>query len=78
MYRNLRGVGQLCRHWDGQASRWPHQIRTFRDAAVRRQHVENKYRLNKYSHVAAGTEYPHLPLSDVFKTFTCCLKCCVI
>ena len=26
---------------DWQASRWPHQIRTFPDVAVRRQHVEN-------------------------------------
>ena len=36
-------VGQLCRHWAGQASRWPHQIRTFPDVDVRRQHEENKY-----------------------------------
>ena len=41
-----------------EASRWPHQIRTFPDVAVRRQHVENKYSRMEGTHVAAGIEYP--------------------
>ena len=49
--------------WAGQTSRWPHQIRTFPGVAVRRQHVENKYSRMEGTHVAAGTEYPHLPFS---------------
>ena len=44
--------GVLCRHSAGQASRLPHQIRTFPDVAVRRQHVENKYSRMEGTHVA--------------------------
>ena len=43
---------RLCRHWAGQASRWPHQIHTFPDVAARRQHVEKKYSRMEGTHVA--------------------------
>ena len=74
---SLWGVGQLCRHWAGQASRWPHQIRAFPDVAVRRQHVENKYSRMEGMHVAAGTEYPHLPLSVLSPVECVCVCVCV-
>ena len=64
----------------GQASRWPHQIHTFPDLAVRRLHVKNKCSRMEGTHVAAGTEYPHLPLSVlslVVVVFCVCVRACV-
>ena len=61
----------------GQASRWPHQIRTFPDVVVRRQQVENKCSRMEGTHVAAGTEYPHLPLSVLSPLVCVCVCVCV-
>ena len=51
------------------------QICTSPDVSVRRQHAENKYSRMEGTHVAAGIEYPHLPLSVLSPVV--CVRVCV-
>ena len=55
----------------GPVSLWPQRICTVPDVAVRRRQVESEYFRMRGTHVTAGTEYPHLPLSFLSLLIVC-------